>query len=164
MSRPVPEMFPPTSGYVPTVTPPSNSYTYCGVSAGDATERCWQECSVDSDCCFGQSCEYYASLELGRGDVWNAVHLTRNRCPSPFVNRCKQALIQDLVVGQHSTMDQIILIAELHVVVSRHCIGDSTSSYLVQYTLSFSHQCLTTPTLIPILFYTNTQSTTQKMQ
>eukprot|EP01082_Thalassiosira_pseudonana_P007996 g6349.t1 g6349 contig23:261852-263914(+) len=56
MSRPVPEMFPPTSGYVPTVTPPSNSYTYCGVSAGDATERCWQECSVDSDCCFGQSC------------------------------------------------------------------------------------------------------------
>lgn len=164
MSRPVPEMFPPTSGYVPTVTPPSNSYTYCGVSAGDATERCWQECSVDSDCCFGQSCEYYASLELGRGDVWNAVHLTRNRCPSPFVNRCKQALIQDLVVGQHSTMDQIILIVELHVVVSRYCIGDSTSSYLVQYTLSFSHQCLTTPTLIPILFYTNTQSTTQKMQ
>jgi hypothetical protein len=63
-SRSVPDVFPPTGAYAPASTPTdsyldsSSGYRYCGVDAGDATDRCWQECNSDADCCFNQYCKF----------------------------------------------------------------------------------------------------------
>lgn len=41
--------------YVPP-QPVSPLSKYCGLSAADATQNCWQPCRDDSDCCFDQTC------------------------------------------------------------------------------------------------------------
>ena len=63
-SRSLPDVFPPTDAIAPAPapTPSSSSYKYCGVDAGDATDRCWQECQSDADCCFDQYCKYSTAL------------------------------------------------------------------------------------------------------
>ena len=41
----------------PNVNPPLSIFSkYCGTSAGEAAQDCWQPCRDDDDCCFGQTC------------------------------------------------------------------------------------------------------------
>ncbi|KAL9189121.1 hypothetical protein ACHAXT_011611 [Thalassiosira profunda] len=46
-----------TSGAPPIVQPPPSIFNqYCGDTAEDAADQCWQPCRGNEDCCFGQTC------------------------------------------------------------------------------------------------------------
>ncbi|KAL7520539.1 hypothetical protein ACHAWX_005264 [Stephanocyclus meneghinianus] len=96
--RTVPNVFPPTSA----LTPPesytgsgylegyTSTYKYCGKDPGDATERCWQDCNSDSDCCFGQYC-FDAGSNCGQAfyDGPNHSYCGTSRCDA--ISKCSVA-------------------------------------------------------------------------
>lgn len=57
----------------PDLNAPSSAFSqYCGTSAGNAAENCWQPCRNDDDCCAGQTC--YSGVECGYPENVGADH------------------------------------------------------------------------------------------
>eukprot|EP00579_Thalassiosira_antarctica_P012310 CAMPEP_0201921690 /NCGR_PEP_ID=MMETSP0903-20130614/9949_1 /ASSEMBLY_ACC=CAM_ASM_000552 /TAXON_ID=420261 /ORGANISM="Thalassiosira antarctica, Strain CCMP982" /LENGTH=401 /DNA_ID=CAMNT_0048458695 /DNA_START=35 /DNA_END=1240 /DNA_ORIENTATION=- len=84
----------------PDVVPPSSIFSkYCGTSAENAAQDCWQPCRDDDDCCFGQtcysgvtSCSYPDNIGADHffcgSDFCEAVNTCQQSCPTGFDAQC----------------------------------------------------------------------------